>query len=62
MLTDITKEAAFGMMRRFIGSVPEGYMSGLKKEGIEALKAFVKAGGRLVAQAGSCDWVVGALN
>ena len=60
MLTDVTKDASFGMMRRYIGAIPEGYMSGLKKEGIDALKAFVKAGGRLVAQAGSCDWVVGA--
>lgn len=61
MLTDITKDPAFSRMRRFIGTVPEGYMSGLKAEGVAALKEFVEAGGRLVAQAGSCDWAVEAL-
>lgn len=60
MLTDVTKEAAFGRMRQYMGAIPEEYISGIKAEGVKALKEFVKAGGRLVAQAGSCDWAVKA--
>jgi hypothetical protein len=44
--------------RRFLSSVPPEYRSGIGKEGIEAIKAFVENGGTLVALGEACGFAV----
>jgi hypothetical protein len=41
---------------------PEEYRSGLGKDGVESLKAFVKAGGRLVCLNASSEFAIDAFN
>jgi len=44
--------------RRFGDTVPPQYRGGIGKEGVEALRAFVEAGGRLIALNRSCDFAI----
>jgi hypothetical protein len=48
------------MMLRWIGDMPEQYRSGIGKEGVQALRAFVEGGGRIVAFDQACDLLIDA--
>lgn len=69
VLPDVPKEViATGKPKRDDGTVgyfvelPPEYRGGLDVAGAAALKAFVQAGGTLVALAGSCDYVIEQFN
>jgi hypothetical protein len=47
-----------GRFRRFLSSVPPEYRSGIGKEGVEALKAFVEKGGTLITLNGAYSFAV----
>jgi len=47
-----------GRYRRYLSSVPPEYRSGIGKEGLEALKAFVKNGGTLVTLGEACSFAI----
>jgi len=47
-----------GRYRRYLSSVPPEYRSGIGKEGLEALKAFVKNGGTLVTLGETCGFAI----
>ena len=47
-----------GRYRRYLSSVPPEYRSGIGKEGLEALKAFVKNGGTLVTLGEACGFAI----
>jgi hypothetical protein len=44
------------------GSVPPEYVGGIGEEGVEALKAFARAGGTILFHDGSCDLALQALD
>lgn len=61
MIVDITipGNARAAMMLSWFGdSIPPQYKVGIGQEGVEALRAFVQAGGRLVAMNNSCDFAI----
>lgn len=63
MIVDITipgNERAARMLSWFGDSIPPQYKVGIGQEGVEALRQFVKAGGRLVAMNNSCDFAIKA--
>ena len=47
-----------GRYRRYLSSVPPEYRTGVGKEGLEALKAFVKEGGTLVTLGEACGFAI----
>jgi len=47
-----------GRYRRYLSSVPPEYRSGIGKDGLEALKAFVKNGGTLVTLGEACGFAI----
>jgi len=47
-----------GRYRRYFSSVPPEYRSGIGREGVEALKAFVEKGGTLVTLGGAYSFAV----
>ncbi len=65
MVVDITKpDKNFpfgGMIMRWLGNMPPEYRSGIGEDGVKAVKAFVEAGGRLVAMNRSCDLAIDIL-
>jgi len=44
--------------RRYLSAYPPEYRSGIGKEGVEALKAFVEKGGTLVALGDACNFAI----
>ena len=51
------------MFRSWYGdSIPPQYKQGIGKEGVEAIRTFVKAGGRLVAMNNACDFAIKTCN
>lgn len=65
MVVDITKPDKSnpfgGMIMRWLGNMPPEYRSGIGDDGVKAVKAFVEAGGRLVAMNRSCDLAIDLL-
>ena len=69
VLPDVAKEViATGRPRRedgapgYFAELPPEYRGGLDAAGAKSLKAFVEAGGTLVAMAGACDYVIEQFN
>jgi zinc carboxypeptidase len=69
VLPDVSREVmAAGKPRReesdmqYFAELPPEYAGGLDKEGASALKAFVEAGGTLVAFDSASDYVIGEFN
>ena len=47
-----------GRYRRYLSAYPPEYRSGIGKEGVEALKAFVEKGGTLVTLGEACSFAI----
>lgn len=63
MIVDITipgNERAARMLSWYGDSIPPQYKDGIGQEGVEALRAFVAAGGRLVALNNACGFAIKA--
>lgn len=62
LIVDVSKpdkdnpRGAAMFLRWFGDTIPAEYKSGIGQEGVQALREFVKAGGRLVAMNNSCDF------
>lgn len=67
LVVDVTKPdkdnpRAAMMLRWFGDTIPPEYKSGIGQEGVNAIKDFVKAGGRLVAMNAACDLAIDILS
>lgn len=67
VMADVSKDVIAtgkpgGDAARSFRPMPPEYAGGIEKEGAEAMKAFVRGGGTLVAMGSSCDWAIEALS